>query len=151
MDRITTPWTAEQVADLNAHQRSGRFHPFTCGGDRGDAAHRAYAAENGDTDDGLLVAYEDGWRCPVCDYHQAWAWAGMAAPEFAPEVTPLDRLKRTDTIVAGAELREILGLEDDQNLDPVIGTCAGEWRREPLGWRAWSHDEDDSDVIAAEL
>lgn len=148
MNKITSPWSAEQVADLNAYQRSGRFRPFTCGEDRSDDTHRTYAAENDDPDLGLLVAHADGWRCPACSYRQAWAWAGMATPEYASPVTPADRLIRTDTLVAGAELREILGLEDDENLGPVIGTCAGEWRREPLGWRAWSHDEAGDGALA---
>ncbi len=83
MDRITAPWTAQQVSALNLYQRKGRFHPFTCGGERGDAAHRAYAASHGDRDEGLLVAHPDGWRCPVCGYRQDWAHAIMADPGSA--------------------------------------------------------------------
>lgn len=73
----STPWSAEQVAALNNFQRNGNFHPFTCGGDRSDEAHVAYAKEHGDHDYGLLVAKTDGWHCPVCDYRQKWAHSFM--------------------------------------------------------------------------
>lgn len=62
--------TSEHIAQLNAGQQDRRFHPLTCGGNRGDDAHRAYALEHGDRDWGLLVATADGWACPVCDYRQ---------------------------------------------------------------------------------
>lgn len=75
---IKAPFTPEQVEALNRSQREGEFHPFTCGGDRGDAAHRKYAKENGDRDWGLLVATEKGWVCPVCGYTQDSAHGFMA-------------------------------------------------------------------------
>lgn len=81
---IKAPFTPEQVTALNQQQRHGEFHPFTCGGDRGDAAHREYAAANGDRDLGLLVATENGWRCPVCGYTQGWAHGFMATPAPTP-------------------------------------------------------------------
>lgn len=77
MNQIKTPWTDEQVRNLNAYQQSGQFHPFTCGGDRGDDAHKAYAAEHGG-DWGQLVATKDGWVCPVCSYRQDWAHEFMS-------------------------------------------------------------------------
>lgn len=63
--RIYAPWTPEQVTALNAYQRAGRGHPFTCGGEQ----HLGSPS---------LVAYTDGWRCPqpdgkFCDYRQDWA------------------------------------------------------------------------------
>lgn len=64
-------WTDEQVAALNASQGS-YGHPFTCGGDRMDDAHRAYAEEEGG-DFGQLIATRRGWVCPVCEYRQNWA------------------------------------------------------------------------------
>lgn len=76
-DRIVAPFTPEQVAGLNAHQQARRGHPFTCGNDRRDAAHRAYQAEHGG-DFGQLVATEAGWICPVCGYTQIWAWRWMS-------------------------------------------------------------------------
>ena len=74
------PWTPEQVEALNKWQREGPFHPFTCGGDRGDEAHRKYAEQNNDPDFGLLVATPEGWKCPVCDYKQDWAHDFMMTP-----------------------------------------------------------------------
>ena len=56
------PWTDEEVEALNRYQRSGRFHPFTCGSsDRFDEAHRKVQAKRGG-DYGELVATRDGWR-----------------------------------------------------------------------------------------
>lgn len=52
------PWTDEEVAALNEWQASGKFHPYTCGKCRNR--------------DGLL-ATNDGWICPTCDYKQDWA------------------------------------------------------------------------------
>lgn len=63
------PWTPEQVAALNARQRDGSYHPFTCGGNRTDANHL--------DGEGVLVATPDGWVCPYCDYRQNWAHAEM--------------------------------------------------------------------------
>jgi hypothetical protein len=79
VDKISAPWTMDQVDALNRYQRQGSFHPFTCGGERGDAAHKSYAQEKGDPDWGLLVATPDGWICPVCGYRQDWAHGFMAA------------------------------------------------------------------------
>ena len=43
-------------------------HPLTCGGERGDEAHRAYAKTVG-LDWGELEFFPDGsFRCPVCEY-----------------------------------------------------------------------------------
>lgn len=64
------PWTPERVAALNAEQRREDRHPMTCGNNRSDDAHRAYAATHGDNDYGVLVATPDGWLCPVCGYKQ---------------------------------------------------------------------------------
>jgi hypothetical protein len=55
---IHPPWSAEQIAALNAFQHDGRFHPFTCGN---DSRHP------------VLVATPAGWICEACDYRQAWA------------------------------------------------------------------------------
>jgi len=62
---IKAPFTPEQVVALNRFQQCGRFHPFTCGGNRKDAAHL--------DGEGVLVATPEGWRCPYCDYKQDWA------------------------------------------------------------------------------
>jgi hypothetical protein len=59
-------FTDDEVESLNAYQHSGAFHPFTCGsGNRTDAHHL--------DGEGLLVATNDGWHCPYCDYTQDWA------------------------------------------------------------------------------
>lgn len=63
-DIITAPWTTEQVDALNRFQRSGMFHPFTCG-----AGHGGHVE---------LFATVDGWVCPHCAYRQDWAHAFMA-------------------------------------------------------------------------
>ena len=59
---IYPPWSDEQIAALNTWQRLGVVHPFTCPVE----GHRAD-----------LVAHEDGWHCPQCDYRQTWAPAVM--------------------------------------------------------------------------
>lgn len=69
-------WTEEECANLNAFQRSNYVHPFTCGGDRMDDAHRKAQAERGG-DFGELVATRTGWKCPACDYTQDWAHPHM--------------------------------------------------------------------------
>jgi len=65
MESINAPFTDEQVAALNDFQKSGLFHPFTCGGE-----HKRHVD---------LVATNDGWVCPDgCGYTQDWAHAMMA-------------------------------------------------------------------------
>jgi hypothetical protein len=60
---LEAPFTTEQVKSLNEYQESGVFHPFTCGTDKCRC---------------VLIAAEDGWTCPECDYTQNWAheWMG---------------------------------------------------------------------------
>jgi hypothetical protein len=55
---VRAPWTREQVASLNAFQRSERYHPYTCPSE----AHSSH-----------LVASKQGWYCPMCAYTQGWA------------------------------------------------------------------------------
>lgn len=62
-DKLRTPFTAEQVEQLNKFQDSGLYHPFTCGN---SSRHRN------------LVATADGWICLDCDYKQHWAHGFMA-------------------------------------------------------------------------
>lgn len=55
--KVKAPWPPAIVADLNRHQRSLHFHPYTCP----DAGH-------------TLLATANGWVCPEgCDYTQDWA------------------------------------------------------------------------------
>jgi hypothetical protein len=62
---IYAPWTDEQVRNINAWQKSGKIHPFTCGVCRAD-----------------LVATTQGWKCNTrnCNYAQTWALGLMGTP-----------------------------------------------------------------------
>jgi hypothetical protein len=62
--KIEAPFTAEQVETMNAFQSLDTVHPFTCANDHAG--------------DDVLVAHEDGWRCPSCEYRQHWAHGFMA-------------------------------------------------------------------------
>jgi hypothetical protein len=70
-------FTLEEVKSLNAFQRSGVRHPYTCGWDHRDAHHL--------DGEGVLVATERGWICLYCDYTQEsahswmknWRWKEM--------------------------------------------------------------------------
>lgn len=60
--QVIAPFTPDQVASLNAYQASGVFHEYTCG------------SEVCPVKQAVLVAAEDGWRCPAgCGYRQYWA------------------------------------------------------------------------------
>jgi hypothetical protein len=54
--------TDELIAELNIQQHDGKYHPYTCGGNRTDANHL--------DGEGILIATKDGWICPYCDYKQ---------------------------------------------------------------------------------
>ena len=109
MPQIRTPWTQAQVDALNHSQRFGNFHPFTCGGNRGDKAHRDYAASHNDRDEGLLVATLNGWICPVCGYRQDWAHDFMAVDPLGDLLAehPLDRALRRLNAPAPGTVPEI--------------------------------------------
>jgi len=95
MGTISKPFTKEQIDNLNNYQQSGKFHPYTCPND-GDEIHIKYEfekehkGENYDEyiknqkakginypetafNETMLIATENGWICPVCDYKQDWA------------------------------------------------------------------------------
>lgn len=56
------PWTPEEVERLNAQQKAGQFHPYTCPGDLPACQkHRE------------LIATEQGWVCACGEYKQGWA------------------------------------------------------------------------------
>lgn len=97
-------WTVEEVDRLNRHQNNGCFHPYTCDID-GDTAHVQYEFEqlnyNGTLEqykqEGIakgysnplgaltetkLVATEEGWKCPVCNYKQTSVMAEILSPIF---------------------------------------------------------------------
>lgn len=63
-ETVRAPWNINQIKALNAYQRLGTCHPFTCGDCGGE-----------------LVAVESGWLCVAmhcCNYRQDWAHAFMA-------------------------------------------------------------------------
>jgi hypothetical protein len=89
-DMIKPPWSKELVDKLNENQHSGIYHPYTCGNCRDK--YGIYYARNKQTGferhmtilgkptedeeviihDRELVATENGWTCPTCDYKQDW-------------------------------------------------------------------------------
>ena len=69
---VKAPWPPDQVEALNRFQACEWVHPFTCG-QRDRATHPTIT--NGDF--GVLIATENGWICPDCDYTQDWAHAHM--------------------------------------------------------------------------
>lgn len=66
---IKAPWAVEQIKALNLYQKSNLLHPYTCGGNRKDTNHI--------DGEGILVATENGWVCPYCDYKQDWVSANL--------------------------------------------------------------------------
>ncbi len=74
--KLRAPFSADTVIRLNAYQQSRAFHPFTCGGTCGGRS--------------VLVAQEQGWVCPSCDYTQDWAHNFMADPRW------LRRVRKTE-------------------------------------------------------
>lgn len=69
------PFTKQEVEALNKHQKSGRFHPFTCG--RSSEKCEANIEPRDYKKDGVLIATENGWICPCGDYTQNWAHKSM--------------------------------------------------------------------------
>ncbi len=62
-DIVYAPFTDEQVRRLNKWQKSGKIHPFTCGGS--------------DNCRSILIPTNNGWICPNCDYKQDWCHSFM--------------------------------------------------------------------------
>jgi len=69
--KVSESMKKTQLEVLNAIQLASlmRVHPATCGGDRGDDAHKEYQAIHGG-DFGELVQTENGLICPVCGWKQ---------------------------------------------------------------------------------
>lgn len=72
-------WTDDQVASLNAYQVAGVMHPFMCGYHAPGTVHEKHSQHSTE-----LVAYPEGWRCPVTgemiqdwafDFMLDWSWA----------------------------------------------------------------------------
>lgn len=85
MEHLNAPFEASACDRLNQFQvgvnEGFHGHPFTCG-NRNDGNH---GEEGGDL--GILIATEEGWVCPHCDYTQQWAHPIMAseAPSGLPD------------------------------------------------------------------
>lgn len=69
-EKITAPWSMEQVLALTRFQTEALAHPFTCP-NRHD--HPVIFGDNG-----VLIPTVRGWICQCCDYTQDWAHAFMA-------------------------------------------------------------------------
>lgn len=106
---MTKPIPQEIIDKLNRQQRSGQFHPLTCGNNRTDEAHTKYQAEHGG-DFGELVATPHGWICPVCGYFQEYTFFPPSEPYEPWNTMP----PQEDTVV-----REYLK-RIDGDLDAVI-------------------------------
>jgi hypothetical protein len=55
-------WTEDEVSELNSRQKDGRFHPYTCPGDKVSCK-----------DQRDLIATPNGWVCQCGKYTQGWA------------------------------------------------------------------------------
>ena len=66
------PWSAEQVAKLQAWQDCDWVHPYTC--------------YQGHT----MTPTQQGWTC-ICGYQQNWTWAPMLQ---GPPPDPTEALRR---------------------------------------------------------
>lgn len=90
----TALWTYEQVANLNAYQRAGVMHPFTCGNEH-----------DGERD---LVATVRGWICTCCDYTQDWAHDFMLdGSAVAAGQQQRQRMERNRTMDFGQALHHL--------------------------------------------
>lgn len=74
MGKIETPWSQEQVNNLNDYQQKGCFHPYTCDRKAPECEVDKGPIETKDpSKDGVLIATQDGWVCPCGKYKQNWA------------------------------------------------------------------------------
>jgi len=71
MDKITAPFSDDQVNALNAFQAAGFVHPFTC------CSHEGCDRQKQENE-GTLIATTNGWVCPCGKYTQDWAHSSMA-------------------------------------------------------------------------
>ncbi len=146
-------FTLEEVKSLNAYQRSGVRHPYTCGWNHRDENHL--------DGEGLLVATEGGWICPYCNYRQDgapdwmknWKWKEMfrISPYAEPEES--DWSERVAVSIAIAAAKNCLAVFEDQYpgddrprkaleaaeqwlKDPTMGNRRAAERLETGVWRA---------------
>lgn len=88
---IEAPFTDEQVKLLNEFQNMGSIHPFTCMSPEAiPECLRAGKEVDGKympgTDEGKLIARNEGWICPCGKYTQDWAHSFMVDNEVLREV-----------------------------------------------------------------
>ncbi len=72
MEKITAPFSEDQVNALNHYQEHTNFHPFTCWG----VGCKKLYQNNG----GKLMATPEGWICPCAEFKQDWAYKIMTEP-----------------------------------------------------------------------
>lgn len=68
-------WSQEIVDKLNLIQKSKSFHPYTCGTDDCGKLIECLNWENKPHTvffRSELIATQNGWVCPNCDYTQDW-------------------------------------------------------------------------------
>jgi hypothetical protein len=101
LEKIRAPFTAVQVQGLNEYQTGTDFGhkmpPFTCG-NRGDGQH---GEEGGDK--GVLIATEQGWVCPCCEYTQDWAHSFMVSSRTSHMPHFFERVLSTEEKIALVE------------------------------------------------
>jgi hypothetical protein len=73
MKDVGSPFTDEQVININIYQKNREYHPFTCCGEFCDRGERE--------DEGILIASNEGLACPCGLYKQDWCYAFMAEPQ----------------------------------------------------------------------
>ena len=73
MEKINSPFSKDQVENLNHFQMSGIHHPFTCC----SAGSEQNCERRNGTGEGILKATEQGWICPCGEYKQNWAHSFM--------------------------------------------------------------------------
>jgi hypothetical protein len=70
MDKVTAPFTDDQVSHINDYQQYGKFHPFTC------CSHEGCKREE-QKDNGALIATNEGLVCPCGKWKQDWVHSFM--------------------------------------------------------------------------
>ncbi len=68
MSVVYAPFQEDQVNSINACQKSGYFHPLTCGNNSNHPP---------------LVATEEGLICLKCNYQQIWVFEWIANWEWS--------------------------------------------------------------------
>jgi len=62
-------WSDEKINNLNKYQKSGMYHPYTCGGPLFADGFCERRSQNGE---GILIPTKDGFICPCGKYTQDW-------------------------------------------------------------------------------